>query len=104
VDTFKAIKATENGTATYALQGRLDSNTSPRFEKELQSVFDEKLNLMLDCSELDYVSSVGLRVLLMAYKKANGNQTDFRLRNLKPEVREVMDMVGFSDILDIEQP
>lgn len=102
METFETTKTIENGTATFALKGRLDSNTSPGFERELQDVLDEQLSLTLDGGELDYVSSAGLRVLLMAYKKANGNQKQFRLRNLKPEVREVMDMVGFSDILDIE--
>lgn len=99
---FEATKTIEDRTATFVLKGRLDSNTSAGFEKELQSVFDDKLDLVLDCGELDYISSAGLRVFLMAYKKANGNQSKFRLRNLKPEVREVMDMVGFSDIMEIE--
>ncbi len=102
MDTFETAKTIENGSAAFVLKGRLDSYTSPGFEKELQSVFDEKLNLILDCGGLDYVSSAGLRVFLMAYKKASANQSKFRLINLKAEVREVMDMVGFSDILDIE--
>ena len=99
---FETNKTVENGTAIFELSGYLDSSTSPGFEQELQSVFDEKLNLVLSCEQLEYVSSAGLRVFLMAYKKADANDTRFSLRSLKPEVREVIDMVGFSDILEIE--
>jgi len=102
MDAFEATKTIENGTATFVLKGRLDSNTSSGFEKELQGVFDEKLDLVLDCGGLDYISSAGLRVFLMAYKKTHASGNGFHISNLQPQVREVMDMVGFSDILDIE--
>ncbi len=102
MDTFETTKTVSGGTATFTLKGRLDSNTSPGFEKELQSVFDEKLDLVLSCGELEYVSSAGLRVFLMAYKKAAANENKFQITDLTPEVREVMEMVGFKDIMDIE--
>ncbi len=102
MDAFKTTQTLENGTATVHLCGRLDFNTSPGFEKELQSVFDGKNNLVLDCAALDYVSSAGLRVFLTAYKKCAANQCEFRITKVNAVVREVMDMVGFSDIMTID--
>ncbi len=99
---FKAICTKDNGTATYAMSGRLDTGTSTAFGEELQSAFDDKLNIILDGAELEYISSAGLRVLLSAFKTTREYSGEYRVINLRPEVREVMYMVGFTDIMDIE--
>ncbi|HBU12908.1 MAG TPA: anti-sigma factor antagonist [Clostridiales bacterium] len=102
MNTFQATQTTGDGTAVVSLVGRLDSNTSPGFEKELQNVFDGALNLVLDCEGLEYVSSAGLRVFLTAYKKCAAASRTFQIIKVKPAVHEVMEMVGFKDIMDIE--
>lgn len=87
-------------TTVLVLEGRLDTNTAP----SLESVLIPKLKaatgeLQLDCAGLSYVSSAGLRVLLMGQKTALACKVQFALRQVLPEVMEVFQMTGFSDIL-----
>lgn len=85
------------------LEGRMDTNTSPDFQKELEDYYSkEGFNLILDFDKLDFVSSAGLRVLLLIQKKAKALNGKMVIKNVKPEIKEVFDMTGFSDILTIE--
>lgn len=86
---------------TLALVGRLDMATSPALEKALKASLDETENLVLDSSKLSYISSVGVRVLLMAQKAMSG-KGGMKIQNVNEIVREVFDMTGFSGMLTIE--
>lgn len=91
-----------NGTTLkIALAGRLDTNTSPDFEKELQSSLEGVEELILDFSQLDYISSAGLRVLLSTQKQMN-KQGTMVIRNVNETISEVFEITGFVDILTIE--
>ena len=86
-----------------SLQGRLDTVTSSEFEKSLAPYFAiYEIELHLDCQEMDYISSAGLRVVLTIHKNITGKGGRFILHNLTSEVRSVFDMTGFSRILTIE--
>lgn len=86
-----------------SLYGRLDTNTSPKLENELTKVFDAKCkNLTLDFANLEYISSAGLRVLLAAQKKINDVVGKMTLTHVSEPVKEVFDMTGFSEFLNIE--
>ena len=96
------ITKQQNGTAlTLALEGRLDTVTSPELEKELKDALTGVDSLTLDFSKLDYISSAGLRVLLSAHK-AMSAKGGMKVRNVNEIVREVFDVTGFADILTIE--
>lgn len=96
------ITKQQNGTAlTLAVSGRLDTTTSPELEQELSASLDSADSLILDFSGLDYVSSAGLRVLLSAHKQMSG-KSGMKVKNVNEIVREVFDVTGFSDILNIE--
>ena len=83
-----------NGTElTAAIEGRLDTLTSPELE--------ETEKLILDLSALEYISSAGLRVLLSA-AKAMEEQGEMTVRNVRPEVMDVFEVTGFVDFLNIE--
>lgn len=85
------------------IEGRLDTVTSPDFEKQLAPFYlIPESELTLDCSAMEYISSAGLRVVLMAHKSIVAKGGRFILRNLSNEVRSVFDMTGFSRILTIE--
>jgi len=58
--------------------------------------------MILDFDKLDFVSSAGLRVLLLIQKKSKALSGSLVIKNVKPEIQEVFDMTGFSDILTIE--
>ncbi|HRQ57159.1 MAG TPA: STAS domain-containing protein [Azoarcus taiwanensis] len=84
------------------VSGRLDGATAPRLEKPLMALFAENgEQVLLDLAGLDYVSSAGLRVFLMAAKRARQVDGKLVLCGLQPMVGEVFEMSGFGRILDI---
>ena len=87
------------GNLNVALEGRLDTVTAPEFESFLCENYAGVTAIAIDCKELAYVSSAGLRVLLAAHKKMRGAM---KLTNVCELVMEVFEMTGFADILTIE--
>ena len=94
-------KTIENGTALFALSGRLDTTTAPELEKSLKESLDGVTSLTLDLKDLEYISSAGLRVLLSAQKIMN-RQGEMKLTNVSETIMEIFEVTGFSDILTIE--
>ena len=93
---------TEDSTLIMKVSGRLDTMTAPELEKKLNTdCLDGITKLVMDFSDLEYISSAGLRVLLIAAKKMKGNGS-FAVRNLNEIVKEVLDVTGFLDILTVE--
>ena len=96
------ISKQQNGNAlTLAVEGRLDTTTSPELEKELKASLDGAETLTLDFAKLDYISSAGLRVLLSAHK-AMSLKGGMKVIHVNEIVQEVFDVTGFADILTIE--
>ena len=96
------IEKKMNGTALeIALEGRLDTMTSPELEAELKQSMPGAESLTLDFSKLEYISSAGLRVLLSAHK-AMSAKGGMKVTNVNEIVREVFEVTGFVDIFDIE--
>ena len=91
-----------NGTALeIALEGRLDTTTAPELEQALKDGMDAANALTLDFEKLDYISSAGLRVLLSAHKVMS-KKGGMKVVNANEMVKEVFDVTGFADILNIE--
>jgi anti-sigma B factor antagonist len=85
-----------------SLTGRLDAGTSGRLEEKLLALINGgERHFVLDFLHLDYISSAGLRVLLMAAKKLKGLNGGIVLASLKDQIREVFDIAGFSAIFPI---
>ena len=95
------LKTVEDGTLSYALEGRLDTTTAPQLEAELKESMASASTLTLDFSKLDYISSAGLRVLLSAHKAMNA-KGGMKITNANEIVQEVFEVTGFSDILNIQ--
>jgi len=97
------VKKTQSGNkVTFALSGRLDANTSPPFQEEFIPAFDGATSIVeIDLTGLTYISSAGLRVLLLGEKTAKSKSIAMSLRNVSQEIKEIFDMTGFSDILHI---
>ena len=96
------LKKQAGATSSIALEGRLDTSTSPQLENELRTALDGIAELYFDLDKLDYISSAGLRVLLSAQKTMN-NQGEMVIRNVKPEIMEIFEVTGFVDILTIRE-
>jgi len=91
-----------NGEAlTLIVSGRLDTQTAPELENELDSVLSGLKELTFDFANLEYVSSAGLRVILKAQKAMNA-QGSMKLTGVNDSIMEVFDITGFLDILTIE--
>jgi anti-anti-sigma factor len=97
------ITTTNTGTAiTLGLSGRVDSSTAADLQKELMAQIEQGLDVVLDFSALQYVSSAGLRVFLMGEKAAKSKDTAMKLINVSADIMEVFEMTGFANILNIE--
>lgn len=83
------------------LKGRLDAVTAIQLDKEISKMLDGVEDLTLDLAKLDYIASAGLRILLKFQKRMN-TQGNFKIINVNRDVREVLDMTGFSRLLTIE--
>jgi anti-sigma B factor antagonist len=96
------INKTKTGAAlTVALAGRLDTTTAPELESELKGSLDGVEELEMDLTELEYISSAGLRVLLSA-QKLMMKQGSMKVTHVNETVMEIFEVTGFVDILTIE--
>ena len=98
---MKITKSMNGTNLEIALEGRLDTTTAPELEQELKASMDGANALTLDFGKLDYISSAGLRVLLSAHK-AMSKKGGMKVTNVNEIVKEVFDVTGFADILNIE--
>ena len=94
-------KTLENGKALFAREGRLDTTTAPELEKELRDSIDGVSALTLDFTDLEYISSAGLRVLL-AVQKIMNKKGEMKVSHVNETIMEIFEVTGFSDILSIE--
>lgn len=86
---------------TLIVSGRVDTTNAKEFEDEVSSNLDGIKSLIMDFSDLEYISSAGLRVLLIAIKRMN-KQGSMVIRNANEMVKEIFEVTGFSDMVDIE--
>ena len=93
-------KLPEGSTLTLQLVGRLDTTTAPQLETELKRAVEGVDRLIFDFSQLEYISSAGLRVLLAAQKVMN-RQGEMEIHSVNPTIMEVFEVTGFVDILTI---
>ena len=91
----------EGEKLTVKIEGRLDTTTSPELESELGKSLDGIKELEFDFSDLEYLSSAGLRVLLNAQKTMN-QQGEMKLTGVSDTIKEIFEVTGFSDILTVE--
>lgn len=84
------------------LNGRIDSTNADKFQQEMEPLMQgEKPDIDVDCSGLTYISSQGLRVFLLLQKSVMARKGKLVMHNMKPHVKEVFDITGFSNIITI---
>jgi anti-anti-sigma factor len=100
VDVRKPAGAPE--VRTVIPRGRLDADLAQELESVLEDLIgDDHHQLVIDFSQTSYISSSGLRVLLVALRQARTHRGDVKLANLQPRVRKVFNMSGFDQIFAI---
>ena len=94
-------KNRNNDVLTIAIEGRLDTTTAPELDKVVKNELDGITSLIFDLSSLEYVSSAGLRVLLLAHKTM-APKGEMKINGANDIVTEIFVVTGFSEIFTIE--
>ena len=97
------VTITKDGAKTLVtLSGRLDTTNADQFQNEITPLMeDPHPDIELDCSDMEYTSSQGLRLFLMLQKSVSSKGGSMVMKNMKPQVKEVFDITGFSNIIKI---
>lgn len=96
------IEYKKNGsTLTVSLIGHIDSANAPEVEREIMAIRDANpaTEFIFDCDKLEYISSAGLRIILRVKKSI----ADTKLINVSPDVYEIFDMTGFTEMMDVQK-
>ena len=85
------------------LVGELDTTAAIEVEEGLKPLFDNQgRDIIIDCTELEYIASSGLRILLSILKQAKAHGSHVILKNVNEDIREVFKLTGFISIFDFE--
>ena len=84
------------------LEGRLDTTNAIQFQEDIKPLMEgETPDIEIDCTDMEYTSSQGLRIFLMLQKSVNARKGKMVMKNMRPQVKEVFDITGFSNIITI---
>ncbi len=98
---MKINKTKDGNKLTIALTGRLDTITAPELENELTGSLEGVTDLIFDFTDLEYISSAGLRILLLAHKTMLTKGT-MKVIHINEIISEIFEVTGFADVLTIE--
>jgi|RhiMetdeSRZDD1v2_1073273.scaffolds.fasta_scaffold1152542_2 anti-sigma B factor antagonist len=85
----------EPGVTRVELEGSIDGKTAPQIREELSAALQQVQKLIIDMSRVDYLSSAGLRLLLLLYRELAARNGKLVLLRVSPEIRTVMSHTGF---------
>ena len=95
------IENLENKTMV-VLSGRLDTTNADKFQQDIAPLMQgDAPDIEIDCTDMEYTSSQGLRMFLMLQKSVTARKGNLVMHNMKPNVKEVFDITGFSNIIRI---
>jgi len=97
---MEIIKTQNENDIELKLSGNFDSIAAPKFEPELVSAISDAKNVTLDFTDVKYISSAGMRVLLTGEKSAKAKGGKLTIKNVAPFVMEIFEVTGFSNILN----
>lgn len=99
---FKIAKRAGDGFSVIELQGYLDAHTAPQLEHTFQNLInDEQYNIVVNCKDLDYISSAGLGVFMAYIEDVRKNAGDIKLSNMSPKIYNIFDLLGFPLLYEI---
>ena len=91
------------GRLIAALVGDLDNAASSQAKRGLEPVFERKdCDVVIDCTQLNYISSSGLRIVLDVFKHTRSNRHKVILKNLSEDVKEAFELSGFLQLFIVE--
>ena len=92
----------QDTTLTVVISGNIDTVTAPELDSQLQENLSGIKDLILDFAAVDYISSAGLRVILMANQQMEDVDGNMSVKNVNEDVRDVFEMTGFDSLLNLE--
>jgi anti-sigma B factor antagonist len=92
---------TENGILIITPEGSIDSKTASEVQQKILEASLNSENVIIDLTKVDFVSSAGLRVLLMVYRQIKAKNGKIILVGVSEEITEVMSMTGFINFFEI---
>jgi anti-sigma B factor antagonist len=92
----------QDSTLTVAISGNIDTVTAPELDTKLQENLSGIKDLILDFAAVDYISSAGLRVILMANQQLEDADGTMTIKNANDDVRDVFEMTGFDSLLNLD--
>ena len=100
---MKTTVEEKDGVITVVFEGRMDTKSTPQVEEDLKSLFDsESQEIVIDCSNLEYVASSGLRVLLSIAIDSQSKGKHVTIKGMNSFVSNLFEMSGFTDLFDFE--
>lgn len=98
---IRIIKKRENVYAV-KLKGSIDTETTLQLEKELKKIIDEKTKaVVFDMSGVDYINSVGIRLIVNTQKTLQAQQATFALTNLQPPIKKLFEIMKILTMIDV---
>lgn len=92
----------QNEKTFVTLDGRIDSTNADEFQRDIEPLMEgDNPDIDIDCTDMTYTSSQGLRVFLLLEKSVLARNGKMVMRNMNPRVKEVFDITGFSNIITI---
>ena len=95
-------KNVEGPVLTFTLEGILDTQSAPSLQKEITERDEGISSIIFDCEKLEYLTSAGLRVLLVAQQDMDDIEGTMIMRNVSSDIMDVFKLTGFLDVLTIE--
>lgn len=92
----------QDSSLTVAISGNIDTVTAPELDTKLQENLSGIKNLILDFAAVDYISSAGLRVILMTNQMMEDVEGEMTIKNVNEDVRDVFEMTGFDSLLNLD--
>lgn len=92
----------QDSSLTVTISGNIDTVTAPELDSKLQENISDVKDLVLDFAAVDYISSAGLRVILMANQQMEDVDGNLTIKNVNEDVRDVFEMTGFDSLLNLE--
>ncbi len=100
---MKTTFSEENNHFVMRMEGRLDTNASAQTDKEMKVLYDcEGHDIILDCTQLEYISSSGLRLFLGLLKNAKAKGSQVTITGLSNDLRQIFDEIGFTRLFNIQ--
>jgi len=94
----------ENGKTIIKTDKRIDTMNAGQFEKDIEPALQEQgVDLEMDCTELNYMASSGLRIIQKTMRSVMMKRGKFKMTNVSPEIYKVLAMTGFTKFMTVEQ-